>query len=115
MQGGPPELDPATLKQMNCFYPAYIDAALTRPQGRRIPTEAAVARPTIFECVDVFKALGIKHVLEHKFYSRDILRPGRIKYDLSQPDGGKPLAATKRELLKMIAAEIPKLKSRNQT
>eukprot|EP00656_Telonema_subtile_P052443 TRINITY_DN7313_c0_g1_i1.p1 TRINITY_DN7313_c0_g1~~TRINITY_DN7313_c0_g1_i1.p1 ORF type:complete len:134 (-),score=30.40 TRINITY_DN7313_c0_g1_i1:186-587(-) len=106
-------LDPEVVKKMNCFYPSYIDSTLTRPQGRRIPTESAVEHPHIMECVEVFKTLGIPFVLENKTYSRDILRVGRIKYSMSPVGGDKPpLAANKREFLKIVAAGVPKLKSR---
>merc|ERR1711959_522298 len=103
---------PEVLRSMYCFYPSYIDATLSRPKGRRIPTACAVENPRIMECAEVFKSLGLPHVLEHKFYSRDILKLGRIKYLMTPQGSDTPIAQNKRELLKMIAAAIPKLKSR---
>merc|ERR1711981_165489 len=109
VEGG---VDPETLRKMNCFYPSYIDATITRPKGRRIPTACAVEHPHIMECVEVFKLLKLPYVLEHKFYSRDILRLGRIKYFMTPQGSDAPIAPSKPEFLKMIAAEIQKLKSR---
>ena len=70
-------------------------------------------------------------VVQHKFYSRDILRIGRIKYDVTdlvaqhpEYDHSDPSlnatrsyelsnnCAAEKSLLKLVAAEIPKLKSR---
>eukprot|EP00658_Telonema_sp_P-2_P085254 TRINITY_DN9687_c0_g1_i1.p1 TRINITY_DN9687_c0_g1~~TRINITY_DN9687_c0_g1_i1.p1 ORF type:complete len:137 (-),score=31.57 TRINITY_DN9687_c0_g1_i1:373-783(-) len=105
-------IDAEVLKTMHCFYPSYIDATLTRPQGRRIPKENAVENPHMVECIEVFKSLGVPFVPENKTYSRDILRVGRIKYSMCPLGSDQKIAANKRVLLNMIAAAIPKLKSR---
>ena len=68
------------IKNWQIIWPAYIDAAKTRPEGRCVPLSCAVKSPTCKEIVDVLKSLGFQAVEEpHKRYPRDILEYGRVR------------------------------------
>lgn len=64
------------------IYPAYLDANLTRREGRRVPLHMAVPNPSIESIVSACKDLGLNPEVEvDKKYPRDSLRAGRIVVD----------------------------------
>jgi len=55
----------------NVLWPAYFDAELTRSEGRRVPKELAVEKPTVDEIADAVQQVGYDAVIERdKTYSR---------------------------------------------
>lgn len=74
-----------------CVYPAYIDSHKTRAEGRRIPKNKAVERPTVKEICDILLAAQFKVGVERKFYPRDGSkeedRCGRVRIQLKNEDG----------------------------
>ena len=46
------------------LYPAYFDAAKTRAEGRRVPRDLAVERPTPDQLAAAAKALGLAAEVE---------------------------------------------------
>ncbi|WP_049971030.1 signal recognition particle subunit SRP19 [Haladaptatus cibarius] len=54
------------------IWPAYLDAALTRSQGRRVPEASAVEEPTVDEIARAVQQVGYDTVIERdKAYSRE--------------------------------------------
>ncbi|MFH5798316.1 signal recognition particle subunit SRP19 [Haladaptatus sp. DYF46] len=54
------------------IWPAYIDAALTRGEGRRVPERSAVEDPTVDEIARAVQQVGYDTVIERdKAYSRE--------------------------------------------
>ncbi|KZN24077.1 MULTISPECIES: signal recognition particle subunit SRP19 [unclassified Haladaptatus] len=54
------------------IWPAYIDAGLTRGQGRRVPEGMAVEEPTVDEIARAVQQVGYDTVIERdKAYSRE--------------------------------------------
>ncbi|KAH0486212.1 MAG: hypothetical protein KVP17_000094 [Porospora cf. gigantea B] len=87
------------------LYPAYVDSTKSRPQGRRVGREDAVADPTSQEVAEALEELGAPHVWENKHYSRDFLQEGRCRVDVTRMalnvTGNK-----KRALLREIGQKI---------
>lgn len=73
------------------MYPAYIDSHKTRAEGRRIPKNKAVERPTVKEICDILLAAQFKVGVERKFYPRDGSKEedkcGRVRIQLKNEDG----------------------------
>lgn len=104
-----------------CLYPAYMNSKKTIAQGRRIAKSKCVENPTVSEMRDVCSAAGLKVVVEHKLYPRemfrgDVLMAGRLRVELKNKE--KALVSekfkTKQDLMLHIVEMIPKLKSRIQ-
>ena len=56
----------------NVVYPAYFDADRSRTEGRRVPTELAVAEPTVDEIAKAVQQIGYDATIERdKAYSRE--------------------------------------------
>jgi signal recognition particle subunit SRP19 len=54
------------------IWPAYLDAELTRSEGRRVPQRAAVEEPTVDEIARAVQQVGYDTVIERdKAYSRE--------------------------------------------
>ncbi|WP_266076379.1 signal recognition particle subunit SRP19 [Haladaptatus caseinilyticus] len=54
------------------IWPAYLDAELTRKQGRRVPEASAVEEPTVDEIARAVQQVGYDTVIERdKAYSRE--------------------------------------------
>jgi len=81
------------------IYPAYIDSSLSRKQGRRIPRDQAVAKPTLREIARAAEKLGLEPVIEAEaHYPRTwFTRKGRVVV---------AKRGSKRSLLRMLAREI---------
>jgi len=54
----------------NVLWPAYFDAALTRTEGRRVPTDLAVEEPTVEEIAEAVGQVGYDATVE-----RDVAYP----------------------------------------
>ncbi|EJN60419.1 signal recognition particle subunit SRP19 [Halogranum rubrum] len=63
----------------NVIYPAYIDAAKTRSEGRRVALKDAVEDPTVEEIAKAVQQVGYDAVVERdKTYSREFEERGRV-------------------------------------
>ena len=63
----------------NVIWPAYLDARLTRSEGRRVPTDLAVEDPTVDEIAQAVQQVGYDAVIEReKTYSREYEPRGRV-------------------------------------
>jgi signal recognition particle subunit SRP19 len=52
------------------IWPSFIDANLTRSQGRRLPKKACVRSPDVNEMLEAAERLGIDARIEKKAYPR---------------------------------------------
>lgn len=63
----------------NVIWPAYLDADLTRSEGRRVPEDLAVPGPTVDEIAEAVGQVGYDAVIEReKTYSREYEPRGRV-------------------------------------
>lgn len=63
----------------NVIWPAYLDADLTRAEGRRIPEDLAVSKPTVDEIAQAVQQVGYDAVIERdKTYPREYDPRGRV-------------------------------------
>jgi signal recognition particle subunit SRP19 len=63
----------------NVIWPAYLDADLTRSEGRRVPEDVAVPEPTVDEIAEAVGQVGYDAVIERdKTYSREYEPRGRV-------------------------------------
>ena len=84
----------------NVIWPAYLDARLTRSEGRRVPTDLAVENPTVDEIAQAVQQVGYDAVIEReKTYSREYEPRGRVLVK----DAGD---ASKSDLLQATAAYL---------
>lgn len=107
------------VKTWTIIYPAYLDSKHLKSQGRKIPKKIAVETPTLMEISEVLTFFKLNHCLENKAYPKDILERGRIRVKLFDDDHkqlNSEIANSnfylENELLKRLAAFIPRLKSR---
>jgi len=107
------------------IYPSYLDKTKTVKQGRRIPRDVAVDKPTVADMSQALQLLQVRHVLQpYKGYSRDITcqwdNPGRLLVDVKaaaqlmvpDDDDGCKSQNNKMRLMRAMVAEIPKLPER---
>jgi signal recognition particle subunit SRP19 len=67
-------------KEFQIIYPAYIDKNLKTSEGRRIPLEFSVEKPTAKEIYDICVHYKLKCFLEpHKQYPKDFFSEGRVR------------------------------------
>ncbi|MFB6173999.1 MAG: signal recognition particle subunit SRP19 [Halobacteriales archaeon] len=87
------------------IWPAYLDAERTRSEGRRVPVDAAVERPTIEEIAEAVKQVGYDAVIERDVaYPREPLTErGRVRVK----DAGD---AAKNDLVRAVAAYVAALR-----
>lgn len=84
----------------NIIWPAYLDADLSRSEGRRISRELAVEDPTVEEIAKAVQQVGYDAVIERdKSYSREYESRGRVI--VKDADD-----ATKSDLLQATAAYL---------
>ena len=84
----------------NIVYPAYIDAALSRSEGRRVPEGEAVEEPTVDEIAKAVQQVGYDAVIERdKTYSREYEERGRVLVQGAED-------ASKNDLVQAIAAYV---------
>jgi signal recognition particle subunit SRP19 len=63
----------------NVIWPAYLDANLSRSEGRRVPEDLAVAEPTVEEIARAVKQVGYDiEVKRNKTYSREYEPRGQV-------------------------------------
>ena len=93
------------------LWPAFIDAALTCKEGRRVGKAEAVAAPGIAAMRDSCTRLGFAADLEPgKKYPRDVYTRGRVLVRFFEADGTTPVhreIRTRRQLLRAIVRLIP--------
>ena len=88
----------------NVIYPAYLDADLTRAEGRRVPLDQAIEEPTVDEIAEATQQVGYDAVIERdKTYSREYEPRGRV---LAQ--GTEDTA--KNDLVQAVAAYVALLR-----
>ncbi len=84
----------------NVVYPAYIDAAYSRSEGRRVPIDEAVEEPTVDEIAKAVQQVGYDAVVERdKSYSREYEQRGRVLVQGADD-------ASKNDLVQAIAAYV---------
>jgi signal recognition particle subunit SRP19 len=84
----------------NVIWPAYIDASLTRSEGRRVSLDAAVEDPTVDEIAEAVQQVGYDAVIERdKSYSREFGTRGRVLVQGADD-------ASKNDLVQAVAAYV---------
>ncbi|KAB1196666.1 MULTISPECIES: signal recognition particle subunit SRP19 [Haloferax] len=84
----------------NVIYPAYLDASLSRSEGRRVAQSAAVEDPTVDEIAKAVQQVGYDAVIERdKRYPREFETRGRILVDNADD-------ATKNDIVQAVAAYV---------
>lgn len=88
----------------NVIWPAYLDAELTRSEGRRVPRSVAVENPTVDEIARAAGQVGYDTVIEReKTYPREYAPRGCVLVR-DADDAGKS------DLLQAIAAYVSALR-----
>jgi signal recognition particle subunit SRP19 len=88
----------------NVIWPAYLDAGLSRSEGRRVPRSVAVEEPTVDEIARAAGQVGYDVVVEReKTYPREYTPRGRVLVQ-DTDDAGKS------DLLQAIAAYVTALR-----
>jgi signal recognition particle subunit SRP19 len=63
----------------NVIWPAYLDAACSRSEGRRVADKLAVPEPTVDEIAQAVQQVGYDAVIEReKTYPREFEPRGRV-------------------------------------
>jgi signal recognition particle subunit SRP19 len=89
----------------NVIWPAFLDAELTRAEGRRVNLEQAVPEPTVDEIAQAVQQVGYDAVIERdKQYSREWEPRGRVV--VKDADD-----ASKSDLLGAVAAYLDVIRS----
>ncbi|WP_435076524.1 signal recognition particle subunit SRP19 [Halococcus sp. AFM35] len=88
----------------NVIWPAYLDAELSRSEGRRVPRSVAVPEPTVDEIARAAGQVGYDVAIEReKTYPREYAPRGRVLIKDADDDG-------KSDLLQAIAAYVTALR-----
>lgn len=88
----------------NAIYPAALDAACSRSEGRRVSLELAVEEPTVDEIAKAVQQVGYDAVIERDVsYSREFETRGRVLVQ-NADDAGKS------DLLQAVAAYVGALR-----
>ncbi|KAK9830565.1 hypothetical protein WJX72_012525 [[Myrmecia] bisecta] len=70
------------------IYPSYLNSKKTVAEGRRLPVSKGCEHPSAPEILDCcIKHLKLQAELENKAYSRDYMLRGRVRVELTNPDG----------------------------
>jgi len=84
----------------NVIWPAYIDASLSRSEGRRVPQDAAVEDPTVDEIARAVQQVGYDAVIEREeTYPREYEQRGRVVVKGAED-------ASKNDLVQAVAAYV---------
>ena len=84
----------------NDIWPAFLDATLSRSEGRRVSLDAAVEDPTAYEIAQAVQQVGYDAVIEReKTYPREYEPRGRVL--VKGADN-----ASKTDLLEAVAAYV---------
>ncbi|SEH40550.1 signal recognition particle, subunit SRP19 (srp19) [Halopenitus malekzadehii] len=82
----------------NVIYPAYLDAELSRSEGRRVAAEEALSNPTVDEIAQAVQQIGYDAVIERDVtYSREYEPRGRVLAQGTED-------TTKNDLVQAVAA-----------
>lgn len=110
--------DPTNQERWVCFFPTYIDATKTIPEGRKLPVEKCVENPEIKEVEEVMKQkkTALTFRFEQKVYSREYMQRFRLRVQLFNKDGTpcNPEIPSRKALMIYIAEKIKNLDSRLQ-
>jgi signal recognition particle subunit SRP19 len=89
----------------NVIYPAYLDAELTRREGRRVPEGMAVPEPEVDEIAQAVQQVGYDAIIERdKAYSREHWRTrGRVLVKNPEDD-------SKNDIVQATAAYVQALR-----
>ncbi len=89
----------------NVIWPAFLDAGLTRSEGRRVARDLAVDDPSVDEIAEAVKQVGYDAVIERDMtYPREYEPRGRVL--VKDADD-----ATKSDLLGAVAAYLGALRA----
>ena len=89
----------------NVIWPAFLDAELSRSQGRRVSRDQAIQDPTVDEIATAVQQVGYDAVIErNKTYPREYEQRGRVL--VKDADD-----ATKSDLLGAVAAYLQALRA----
>jgi len=84
----------------NVIWPAYLDAALTRSEGRRVARDAAIEDPTVDEIAKAVQQVGYDAVIERdQTYPREWEPRGRVLVQGAED-------ASKNDLVQAAAAYV---------
>jgi signal recognition particle subunit SRP19 len=84
----------------NLIYPRYIDAAVSRGGGRRVPRADAVEDPTVEEIAAAVRQIGYTATVEPEVcHPREVSARGRVRVQ-AEPD------ESKREVVLAVAAIV---------
>ncbi len=84
----------------NVIWPAFLDATLSRSEGRRVSLDAAVEEPTADEIAQAVQQVGYDAVIEReKTYPREYEPRGRVLVKGADD-------ASKTDLLEAVAAYV---------
>lgn len=83
----------------NVIWPAYLDADLSRGEGRRVPLDIAVPEPTVEEIAVAVEQVGYDAEIDRRAtYPREVESRGRVVV----PD----VEDTKNDLIQAVAAYL---------
>ncbi|WP_336325627.1 signal recognition particle subunit SRP19 [Halovenus sp. HT40] len=89
----------------NVIWPAYLDADLTREEGRRVSKELAVEDPEVDEIAQAVQQVGYDAVIERsKTYPREYEARGRVLVKGAED-------ASKSDLLQATAAYLDAIRA----
>ena len=89
----------------NVIWPAYLDATLTRSEGRRVPKDLAVENPDVEEIARAVQQVGYDTVIEReKTYPREYEPRGYVVVKAADD-------AAKSDLLQATAAYLGALRA----
>ncbi|MFT4922508.1 MAG: signal recognition particle subunit SRP19 [Haloarculaceae archaeon] len=89
----------------NVIWPAFLDADLTRNEGRRVSQDLAVVDPTVEEIARAVQQVGYDSVIEReKTYPREYEPRGRVLVKGADD-------ASKSDLLGAVAAYLDVIRS----
>ncbi|MFB6310187.1 MAG: signal recognition particle subunit SRP19 [Salinirussus sp.] len=89
----------------NVIWPAFLDANLSRGEGRRVALEQAVSDPSVDEIAEAVRQVGYDAVVErNKTYPREYEARGRVLVQDADD-------ATKSDLLGAVAAYLQALRA----
>jgi signal recognition particle subunit SRP19 len=89
----------------NVIWPAFLDADLSRSEGRRVSQELAVSDPTVDEIAKAVQQVGYDAVIEReKTYPREYEARGRVLVKGADD-------ASKTDLLGAVAAYLDALRA----
>ncbi|WP_246988527.1 signal recognition particle subunit SRP19 [Halorientalis marina] len=89
----------------NVIWPAFLDADLSRSEGRRVSRDLAVSEPTVDEIAKAVQQVGYDAKIERdKQYPREWEPRGRVLVKDAED-------ATKTDLLQAVAAYLEVIRS----